>query len=204
MRIGVDLDNTIICYGPLFHAVAVARGLVPSDLPSSKQVIKTWIQNTHGNPAWTALQAEVYGPMLCGATAYPGVFEFFCRCRSAEIETCIISHKSQFPALGVHCDLRVAALHWLENNGWFGPESGLSPAEVEFHDTREEKVAAIARRQCDLFIDDLPEVFRETHFPPTTSAILFDPESAYAEHKGIKQVAHWHEIEDTIFLEKMT
>jgi hypothetical protein len=204
MRIGVDLDNTIICYGPLFHAVAVAKKLVPSDLAPSKAVIKAWIQNTHGNHVWTALQAEIYGPLLEGAAAYPGVFDFFAHCREAGIKTCIISHKSQFPALGVRTDLRVAAVHWLEKNGWFSPALNLGSTDVEFHDSRQEKILAITRRSCDIFIDDLPEVFGERNFPSTTLPIIFAPDDTHLQHTGIRRISQWYEIEEAIFSEKLT
>ena len=32
MRIGVDFDNTLVCYDGVFHRAALERGLIPSDL----------------------------------------------------------------------------------------------------------------------------------------------------------------------------
>ena len=36
MLIGVDFDNTIVCYDGLFHRVAVEQGLIPQKFPRVK------------------------------------------------------------------------------------------------------------------------------------------------------------------------
>ena len=36
MIIGVDFDNTIVCYDKVFHVAAYEKGLIPADLPVSK------------------------------------------------------------------------------------------------------------------------------------------------------------------------
>ena len=38
MRIGVDFDNTIVCYDTLFHRLAVEEGLIPPDIPPRKEI----------------------------------------------------------------------------------------------------------------------------------------------------------------------
>ena len=200
MRIGTDLDNTLINYDALFHAAALERGLIAKELPARKTEVKNWVQGRHGNDAWTELQAEVYGPLLEQAEVYPGAMAFFRRCRSSGFSVCVISHKTRFPALGRQHDLRAAAMRWLEQRGWFGADGiHLDRSDVEFHDTRAAKVQAIRRRACDLFIDDLPEVFAEEAFPTETTRILFDPDGAHAAVPNIKKVGHWSEVEDWVF-----
>jgi hypothetical protein len=200
MQIGVDLDNTIIRYDALFHAAAVERNLIPPQVPQNKSAVKAEIIRHHGARRWTLLQAHVYGPLLERAEPFPGVVDFFLRCRSEGVGICILSHKSRLPALGVPHDLRAAALRWLETHGWFAHDGiGLSVADVEFHGERTEKVRAVARRACDLFIDDLPDVFTEPGFPRTTAALLFDPPGIHAEHNRWRRVCSWAEIEATAF-----
>ena len=41
MRIGVDLDNTIVCYDGLFQRVAVREGLVPADCHTLQKFVRT-------------------------------------------------------------------------------------------------------------------------------------------------------------------
>ena len=36
MLIGIDFDNTIVCYDRVFHKAALEKGLIPADLPPSK------------------------------------------------------------------------------------------------------------------------------------------------------------------------
>jgi hypothetical protein len=198
MRIGVDLDNTIICYDRLFHRAAQERALIPADVAVDKNAIKTWIQQHSGNDTWTALQGEVYGNLLQDAEPFPGVIDFFQRCRSAGCVVCILSHKSVVPARGQQIDLRLAARAWLARRGWFGV-LGLQDADVEFHATRAGKVRAIARRECDVFIDDLPEVFAEPGFPSRTNAILFDPQHLHAQNTAFARATSWRDIETAVF-----
>jgi hypothetical protein len=200
MLIGVDLDNTIIGYDALFHQVARAWNLIPPEAPARKPEIKQWIRHHFGNDTWTKLQGEVYGPSLPQANAQPGVKEFFLHCRQAKFSACIISHKTRFPAVGDRHDLRQAALDWLQRQGWFDPEGiGLAPADVEFHDTRPAKIEAIRRRHCDIFIDDLPEVFAEPDFPSGTARVLFDPDGTHSPGPGAKSASTWGEIEAGVF-----
>lgn len=199
MRIGVDLDNTLICYDALFHAAALERGLIAPETPARKKAVKDAIQSAHGDPVWTKLQAEVYGPLLPRAEAFPGAAAFFRRCRVEKIELRIVSHKSRYPALGLRTDLREAAIRWLASRGWFDSANGLVREAVEFHDTRDEKVRAIARHRCDAFIDDLPEIFAEKNFPAQTTAILFDPDQAHENTGGVLRLKSWVEIEEHFF-----
>ena len=40
MHIGIDFDNTIVCYGKVFHKVAVEKGLIPEDMSPSKNNVR--------------------------------------------------------------------------------------------------------------------------------------------------------------------
>ena len=196
MRIGLDLDNTLICYDALFYRVARESGLIPESVAVSKGAVKSSVLSLHGNEAWTKLQAEVYGPRLFGATAYPGALKFVLKRKAAGHVFCILSHKTQFDASGGGYDLRKAALHWLEANRWIG---AIDREDVEFHDTRGNKVQAIARRKCDVFVDDLPEVFAEPGFPKATRRVLFDPDGTQESAPGGFLARSWEEVETLLF-----
>jgi hypothetical protein len=195
MLIGLDLDNTIICYDRLFHGVAIKMELIDKSVAPSKIAVKTKVMNVHGNDVWTELQAEVYGPSLRGALEYPGALAFAEEARCSGHDLVILSHKTRFPHRGVRHDLQRAALDWLEMHGWM---SVIGSDNIEFHKSRAEKVAAIARRGCDIFIDDLPEIFAEPCFPPVVRRILFDPDRIHA-HGVVKDRADdWSEIRGMI------
>lgn len=199
MMIGIDLDNTLVCYDAVFHAAALARGLIPAATRARKVDVKAAVMARHDNDAWTMLQGEVYGPLLPRATAYPGAAEFLGRCRGDGHEVCILSHKSRRAALQPDIDLRVAAMRWIEAQGWLDSAVGLSREAIEFLDSRADKVAAIARRNCDLFIDDLPEVFAEPGFPARTTALLFDADGTHPFAVGRQRFTHWREISAAVF-----
>jgi hypothetical protein len=204
-RIGVDLDNTIICYDRVFGRVAMELGLLAAVPKGGKVGVKQAVTERHGPDAWTELQGEVYGPRLSFAEPFAGVQDFFQECRQQEISAVIISHKTTFPALGPQVNLREAALAWLEGNGWFDLAGiALTREAVEFHDTRAEKVSAIARQQCDWFIDDLPEVFAEPHFPVKVRRFLFDPFHEHDEVFGAARVQTWPEMQEYLMGVKRT
>jgi hypothetical protein len=198
MKIGLDLDNTIVRYDAVFFRAAVARGWIEPETSPGKAAIRAEVTRRFGNEAWTELQGEVYGPRMAEAEPYPGVEDFLRRARAAEATVCILSHKTRFAARGARHDLRAAARGWIEARGFFGADLGLSPEAVEFHDSRAEKVAAIGRRGCEVFVDDLPEVFAEPHFPSATRRVLFDPDDAYRHEAAQPRVSTWAEIEEQL------
>jgi len=60
--VGVDLDNTIVCYDRLFHAGALRRGLIDETVPPQRLAVRKAVrESAGGEQAWQALQAEVYG-----------------------------------------------------------------------------------------------------------------------------------------------
>ena len=64
MILGVDFDNTLVCYDGLFHAAAVAGGLMPLDAPCDKRGVRQWFIERDREKDFTLLQGEVYGPGL--------------------------------------------------------------------------------------------------------------------------------------------
>ena len=196
MFIGLDLDNTIICYDGVFHRVARRRGWIEDGVEATKKSVKLAVLAAHGNDVWTELQAEVYGPALSEASEYEGARAFAETALEAGLSVAILSHKTRYPALGLRSDLHSAALAWLESCGWIDL---IGRDNVEFHETRSDKVAAIARRGCRVFVDDLPEVFAEPGFPHATRKILFDPDGVYAGHYELPRSESWGAIRQAVF-----
>lgn len=199
MRIGLDLDNTIIRYDSSFHSAAVELGLISPSVTASKTAVKNAVLAASGNDAWTKLQAEVYGPRLAQAETYPGAGAAVREFLQTGHEVFIISHKTRVAAIGFPHDLRAAALDGLDQWGWFDEGTiGLTRDAVEFHETRAGKVAAIARRGCEVFVDDLPEVFAEPGFPSAALRILFDPDGAHAGAEAGIRASNWQDVEKLV------
>ncbi len=198
IRVGVDFDNTIVCYDGLFRELAARRG-IPGSRARSKGELRDYLRGAGREEEWTALQGEAYGEAMGRAEAYPGALDFLRRCVREGVEARIISHKTRFPFRGPRCDLHEAARRWLESKGVFEPGFGLSPWQVHFEPSKEEKLRRIASEGCTHFIDDLPEFLLEPAFPAGVDRILFDPSDRQAESACYLRAASWGEIERRIF-----
>jgi hypothetical protein len=200
LRIGIDLDNTLVCYEDLFPTLARERGLVPAEARLSRIALRQRLRAAGTEHLWTELQGEAYGPRMTDAMPFSGALDFLSQCRAAGATVFIVSHRSRSPYSGHTCDLHEAAHGWLEQHGFVGSNgSGLSRANVMLEPTMSDKLSRIAALDCTHFIDDLPEVFKDKRFPASTAPILFDPTDTSAEHGTLTRVASWPEIADVIF-----
>lgn len=186
MLLGVDFDNTIVCYDQVFHGVAVRKGLVPSETPVVKNAVRDFLRKADREDAWTELQGFVYGACMEEAQPFSGALEFFARCRERGIPAFIISHKTRYPFLGPKYDLHEAARAWLVHRGLDGDH-------VFLELTKEAKLQRIAATGCTHFIDDLPEFLAEPSFPSSVERILFDPNN---HHNGepFRRANSWKQI----------
>src|SRR5262245_25183783 len=121
MRIGVDFDNTIVCYDEVFHRVALERGLIPPAVPVKKQAVRDHLRQIGREDDWTEMQGYVYGERMHDARPFPGALDFFRRMVVESIPVCIISHKTRHPYRGPKYDLHATAVGWLEQQGFFDP-----------------------------------------------------------------------------------
>jgi len=169
LLVGVDFDNTLVCYDALLHREATARGLIPIAVPADKRRIRDQIRRRpHGEADLQRLQALIYGEKIQDAPAAPGVPEFFSGCRQDGIAVAIVSHKT--------AELHAPALAWLERHGAFESSGwGVSRASIYFESTRVEKLTRIRQIGCTHFVDDLEETFAEPAFPPGVRKILYAP-----------------------------
>ena len=200
--IGIDLDNTVVCYDELFHSVACQEGLIESSAPRSKEQIRDAIRLLpQGENKWTRLQAIVYGVQMSGAIAFEGCEDFLRHCAARGTKAVIVSHKTPFATLdGAPVDLRAAAIAWMKTKGFFDPDGcGLSPDDVFFESTRLEKIARIRALGCTHFIDDLMEVFVEPSFPREVAKLLFAPHGAAPASREIKVYRSWHDLDYFFF-----
>jgi hypothetical protein len=200
MLVGIDFDNTIVCYDGLFHRLAAERGLIPEELPATKGHVRDHLRATGREPLWTELQGVAYGPRLAGAEPFPGVKDFLARCRRDGVRCVVVSHKTRYPYLGPKYDLHEAADAWLRKHGFYESDAiGLSPASVHLELTLPAKLGRIGALGCDCFIDDLPELLGEPAFPEGPRRVLFDPAGACPDAPHYRRVRSWGEIESLIF-----
>jgi hypothetical protein len=200
MVLGVDFDNTIVCYDDLFHRVAVERGLVPSEVAARKKEVRDWLRRDGKEQEWTELQGFVYGPGMAQAEPFPGVLDFFARARSTGLPVYIISHKTPIPAVGPAYDLHQSARDWLAAQGFLhASRGGLLPDHVHFATTRQEKIRFIRETACTHFVDDLEELFLEETFPPAVVKILFGRREPPPGLAGVRAAADWAQVSEYVF-----
>jgi hypothetical protein len=194
MVIGVDFDNTIVCYDELFHRIAVEQGLIPADVPATKGRVREFLRRHGKEEDWTRLQGYVYGARMLEAPAFPGALDFFADCVREGVRVCIISHRTRYPYQGPPYDLHLTARQWLTDHGFFDPGGiGLSVERVYFDVTKQEKFQRIVQVGCTHFIDDLPEFLGDPMFPPGVTRILFSPGTPPCTDSHTRWVSSWNE-----------
>jgi hypothetical protein len=200
MLVGLDLDNTIVCYDGLFHRLAFERGLIPADIPLVKEAVRDHLRAAGAEDAWTELQGTVYGERMLEAEPFPGSLEFIASCVGSRVNVAIVSHRTHRPYSGPQYDLHAAARGWLETVGVTDAEKiGLGSDRVYLEETKDAKLKRIADLGCTHFVDDLPEFLTHPAFPTGVQRILFAPSSSPsagdARAKGAVVIAEsWSQI----------
>lgn len=200
MRIGIDLDNTLVCYDQLFWRLAVERGWIASTIPARKELVRDELRRLGRESDWTLLQGEVYGSRMCEATPFPHALEALQDFHRRDSFVCVVSHRTKVPFAGPSADLHAAARDWLESQGFIDQSAtGLSQATVFLETTKTEKLARIESLGLDYFIDDLPELLLDPAFPVGVRRVLFDPH----RHRptlpsSVLAVHDWRDVVDLV------
>lgn len=199
MIIGIDFDNTIVCYDKLFYDIALKKKLIPKNLAPVKEEVRDYLRKAGKEQLWTGLQGYVYGPGTLGAKPFEMAIKFFIQCKKIGHKAYIISHKTLHPYLGSRYDLHMYAHKWLQQNGFYETKkTGLTRKDVFFELTKEEKIRRIASQKCTHYVDDLPEFLSEKSFPSNVKRVLFDPNRKCHGKADFECVASWQEMIEKI------
>lgn len=185
-HIGIDFDNTIVCYDDVFYKAALEKNLIPASITPNKTSVRDFFRASQRENEWTELQGYIYSSRMNLASPFPGVAEFFFYCKLHGIKISIISHKTKHPYLGPTYDLHEAARNWIASQSFFYPQ-----IDIYFELTLQKKLERIAQTQCDLFIDDLPELLNEPLFPLGVHKVLFDPTNQHLPNKTWTTLVSW-------------
>lgn len=196
IKLGLDFDNTIVCYDAAITVLAEELFNLPHDVPRTKLGLRNYLREADREPEWTAFQGELYGPGMRHAQPFEGAIETMQQLAAAGHELVIVSHRSRRPYAGVPHDLHAAARRWVADRlqiaGLFATANG----SVNFLETRQEKVARIAQLGCQAFLDDLPEVLGAPGFPASAVGILFDPSGTNFAPEGQRHISAWSELSE--------
>ena len=202
MRIGIDLDNTIINYSFAFNKAANLLGFLPNGFSSNKNSIKRHVKEHYGNSAWVDVQASVYGELIDNAALYPGVGRFLAIAKAEDAQIFICSHKTAQPVIGKNLDrdFRQSALDFLRKSQILECGLGLVQSnDIFFSDTIDDKVQKISQLKLDVFIDDLPVILKHKCFPLEIQKFLFLNDHNSTNSSELKGFKNWNEIQDSIF-----
>ena len=108
MRVGIDLDNTLISYDQAFQRVAKEEGLLPASFEGNKAAVKrALLAERPDGLLWESLQGLVYGRRIDAAVLFDGVAGFLEACRTRADVVAIVSHKTELAHHDPHMtDLR--------------------------------------------------------------------------------------------------
>ena len=197
MKIGIDFDNTIACYEGVFHQAALERGLIPIDLPSSKNSVRDYLNQNNRKEEFTLLQGYVYGSRMDLVKFYPGFIDFVLEAIDKKHDLYIVSHKTRYPIAGPRYDMHVAAMQCFDNHELI-TKAGFVRENIFFEETKENKIARANLIGVDVFIDDLPEILSMPGFPVDCRRILFDPNLHHIHLIGFERYSHWYDLKEII------
>ena len=206
MRIGLDLDNTIINYDLAFISAANSLGVNLPEFCITKTKIKNFVRALdQGDILWQRLQGKVYSKFIeTHGQLYSGVKRFLLHSKLSGHEIVIVSHKT----INAHYDdcelpIRELATQFLIDNGLIGGSYPLV-SSVYYESTREEKIKKILSLDFDWFVDDLPEVLKQLESVNSVAKIYFN--SSVDSHfipvskddEKYFEVYSWQKIDDLI------
>ena len=156
MKIGIDIDNTIINYDDSFFREAKKIVGLENMTGGSKSEIKLAVENAVGESGWTEMQGNVYAKAPLGLKIFKGFDQFLTNAVRLGSHIFYISHKTKFPILGPRIELRAPIYDFMKKKHLLHPH--IKGATIQFHDSQDEKIQAVKSLNLDFFIDDLVEI----------------------------------------------
>lgn len=192
MLIGIDLDNTIVCYDVVFERLASELELPRHVASAGKQAIRDYLRQQDREDEWTVMQGKAYGSRMREAVPFDGVLDFIVAASCEGHDLCVVSHRTKRPFLGDPADLHASALSWLRER------EVDRIARIFLEETAAAKAARISDLGCDVFVDDLPEFLGRPDFPANTKALHFCPGDRL-ETGRFEIVRSWTDIAQLLF-----
>ena len=194
MIVGLDFDNTIACYDQAIARLSKEILDLPANVPPTKLGVRDHLRAAGREPEWTAFQGHLYGPGMNYAEPFPKAVETIAALQDKGHKTLIISHRTRHPYAGPQFDLHASAKSWILDKLVLRSRRLFPESHVFFNESRGEKIALIRSLACDVFLDDLPDVLEDAHFPSTTKKLWFSKKSP-PTGSDVIQITHWNEVE---------
>ena len=188
MKIGIDLDNTIVIYDDLIRAQADFLN-VPKNL-KSKNDIANYLRTNNLEYKWTEIQGLIYGSLMNKSKIAPNIYDVIIKLINYNVEIVIISHRTKYSQHDGSYNLHESASSWLNENIFFKLKD--VQIKVFFGETIDEKINIIREQKVDYFIDDLKQILIHKDFPISTKKILFTNGVENYSHEDISILTNWN------------
>lgn len=170
MKIGFDLDNTLIDYS---QAIQVYSKRIVACKARTVSELRKWFFERKEAEKWTEAQSWLYSDGLQFATITEGALEVL-KILTSFSDFTILSHKTLFgPQEFGKKEFRKAMNEWLVNSELWD----LCIGKVEYFVSLDAKVEGIRAGHFKFFIDDLRKVLEHDNFPHSTIPVLFSPDT---------------------------
>ena len=199
MRIGIDLDNTIINYHKLFNLECkriIHSNKKPKDISSiffTKEKTKNYIIKNFSLEKWIYIQNLVYAKKIHFAEIDDHFLNFLKFCKDLNYEIFIISHKTKFSNIFKNINLRNESINFLKAKKIFQRKL-VKKKNIFFYSEREKKIEKIKKMKLDYYIDDLKVVLENLN-KKKTNLILFSDINC----KSYKTFSNWLGINKFFF-----
>ncbi len=191
MRIGLDFDNTIVCYDKAIAQLAEEFFELPDEVPRTKLGLRDYLRSNGRESEWTEFQGALYGPGMRYAQPFEGAITTMKQLVVEGHELVIISHRSRYPYAGPKYDLHDAAHNWIAKQLHPNQVFDQPSQPVYFLETLSEKLKKITDMNCNIFIDDLASVLNSVDFPESTLGVLFDPVAINSQNLRTNRIGCW-------------
>ena len=197
MIIGLDFDNTIICYDEIFRLIGQKISFGSDITCVNKNEIRDHLHRAGQRDEWTRLQGEIYGKFIMNAIPFEGALYTIKKLASRGHTIKIISHKTRHPYIGPKYELRTKSRRWLKEKGFL--EKGLIKEDnVFFTSSLQEKLELVEQSGCECFLDDLPEVIEALN--PRIKRLFFNPNKQAHDIRcdSFVELTSWSEISNVL------
>jgi hypothetical protein len=188
LRIGFDLDNTIVDYtesSKLYAQLNSIHGV------SDTSELRNFFLSHNDFSGWTRAQSWLYFDGLEYAQLSDGIIETIEKLRNLGSFVAIVSHKTErTPDDFGSFPIRQQMQDWLTCT--------VLPTIVDdnifYSESLEDKITLIEKMSFDYFVDDLVKVLKHPRFPLKTKPILYSTQSK----KSTETIRVIHNIVDVL------
>lgn len=186
IKIGIDLDNTIIDYQNSFKKYLKERKIYLKVINKNK--IKQICDNNPKIESWTKAQEEIYGKYISSAKPFKYFKKFEKFALSNNIKLYIVSHKTKYSQFSKKYNLHYSSNNWLKKN------INKNKYKIFYVDSVVNKIKKIQKIKPNYFIDDLIKIFKCKQFPKKVKKIYFSKKN----YGKIKTIDNWKKITEYI------